>query len=178
MSLSLYEAFVPNCQQMIGALPGMIDKGEAFAKEHGISEEEMMGCRLADDMWNLPWHIRSCWVHSAFVISLLPTGEFSPDFTELPQSWDAMRAMVAKTQSELAAVTPEQLEAVAGNTVGFVLGGKRLMEGTAANFLLSFSQPNVYFHATTFYDILRMKGVPLGKRDFMGMPRLKPVVAA
>ena len=70
MSLSLYDAFVPNCQQMVGALPGLIDKGEAFAKEHGISEEDMIGSRLADDMWNLPWHIRSCWVHSAFVISL------------------------------------------------------------------------------------------------------------
>lgn len=172
MSLSLYEAFVPNCQQAVSALPGLIDKGEAFAKENGISEEEMMGCRLADDMWNLPWHIRSCWVHSAYVISLLPTGEFSPDFTELPESWDAMRAMVGKTLDELAAVNPEQLEAVADKTVGFVLGGKRLMEFTGQNFLMSFSQPNVYFHAATFYDILRMKGVPLGKRDFMGPVRI------
>ncbi|MEZ5681783.1 MAG: DUF1993 domain-containing protein [Erythrobacter sp.] len=173
MALTLYEAFVPNCQQAIGALPGLIDKGEAFAKENGFSEEEMMGCRLIDDMWNLPWHIRSCWVHSAYVISLLPTGEFSPDFTELPQSWDAMRAMVRNTLDELTSVTPEQLEAVADTTIGFVLGGKRLMEFTGQNFLMSFSQPNVYFHATTFYDILRMKGVPLGKRDFMGMPRIK-----
>lgn len=173
MSLSLYEAFVPNCQQTIGALPNMIDKGEAFAKENGISEEEMMGSRLIEDMWNLPWHIRSCWVHSAFVISLLPTGEFSPDFTELPEGWDAMRAMVADTLDALAKVTPEELEAVADKTVGFVLGGKRLMEFTGQNFLMSFSQPNVYFHAATFYDILRMKGVPLGKRDFIGTPRIK-----
>lgn len=178
MSLSLYEAFVPNCQQMLGALPGIIDKGEAFAKENGISEAEMMDLRLVDDMWNPPWHIRSCWVHSAFVISLLPTGEFSPDFTERPQSWDEMRAMIARTQSELAAVTPEQLNDLENNTIGFVLGGNRVMEGTAANFLLSFSQPNVYFHATTFYNILRMRGVPLGKRDFLGTPRLKPVVPA
>lgn len=172
MSLSLYEAFVPNCQQMIGALNGLIDKGEAFAKEKGISEEEMMGARLAEDMWNLPWHIRSCWVHSAFVISLLPTGEFSPDFTVLPQGWNAMRAMVADTLDSLGKVTPEQLDAVADKTVGFVLGGQRLMEFTGQNFLLSFSLPNVYFHATTFYDILRMKGVPLGKRDFIGVPRM------
>ena len=173
MSLSLYDAFVPNCQQMVGALPGLIDKGEAFAKEHGISEEDMIGSRLADDMWNLPWHIRSCWVHSAFVISQLPTGEFSPDFTVISDSWDAMRAEVAKTQEELAQVTPGQLEEVADATVAFVLGGQRLMEFTGQNFLMSFSQPNVYFHATTFYDILRHKGVALGKRDFMGVPRMK-----
>ena len=44
---------------------------------------------------------------------------------------------------------------------------------TAENFLLSFSQPNFYFHATTTYDILRWKGVPIGKRDFTGRLRLK-----
>ena len=46
------------------------------------------------------------------------------------------------------------------------------MELTAQDFLLSFTQPNFFFHATTFYDILRMKGVALGKRDFLGAPRI------
>jgi hypothetical protein len=41
------------------------------------------------------------------------------------------------------------------------------------DFLLSFSTPNLHFHATTAYDILRSKGVPLGKRDYMGQMRLK-----
>ena len=44
---------------------------------------------------------------------------------------------------------------------------------TAEGFLLSFSLPNFYFHATTAYDILRSKGVPIGKRDFLGRMRLK-----
>jgi hypothetical protein len=43
---------------------------------------------------------------------------------------------------------------------------------TADQFLLSFSQPNYIFHAATVYDILRMRGVPLGKRDFMGRLRI------
>jgi len=44
---------------------------------------------------------------------------------------------------------------------------------TAESFVLSFSLPNFYFHATTAYDILRTKGVPLGKRDVLGQLRLK-----
>ena len=44
----------------------------------------------------------------------------------------------------------------------------------AEDFLTSLSIPNFYFHATTAYDILRMKGVQIGKRDFAGRPRLKP----
>jgi len=47
------------------------------------------------------------------------------------------------------------------------------MPFTAENFLLSFAQPNFYFHATTAYDLLREHGLPIGKRDFLGMPRMK-----
>ena len=172
MPLTLHNAFVRNCQQLLTSLNGLIDKGEEFAKENGISEEEMIGSKLAEDMWSLPWHVRSCWVHSAYVIELLPTGEFSPDFTEQPHTWEAMRAEVNKTQTALGKVDEDELEALADNPIGFVLGGKRLLEMPAKDFLLSMSQPNVYFHATTFYDILRHKGVPLSKRDFLGAMRL------
>jgi hypothetical protein len=53
------------------------------------------------------------------------------------------------------------------------VAGERQADFTAENFLLSFSQPNFYFHATTAYAILRWKGVPLGKRDYTGRLRLK-----
>src|SRR3546814_3879355 len=102
LSLSLYDAFVPACQQMLGALSGLSDKGEQFALDKGIPEAEMMEARLAEDMWSLPWHVRSCYVHSALAIENLPGGEVSPDFTQLPQGWDAMRAQVATTQQSLA----------------------------------------------------------------------------
>ncbi|UIP06170.1 DUF1993 domain-containing protein [Erythrobacter sp. SDW2] len=170
MALTLYDAFVPSCRQILGGMHGVIAKAEAHCTEHGIDPAELVEAKLADTMWNLPWHVRSTWVHSAYVISLLPTGEFSPDFTELPGDFSAMKTKIQRTLDELAQVTPEQLEEVQDKTVGFVLGGQRLMEFSGQNFLLGFSQPNFYFHATTFYDILRMKGVPLGKRDFMGNP--------
>ena len=56
--------------------------------------------------------------------------------------------------------------------VVFRLGGNEL-PFVAKDFLLSFSLPNFYFHATTAYDILRAEGAPLGKRDFLGAIRLK-----
>jgi hypothetical protein len=59
-----------------------------------------------------------------------------------------------------------------GKDVVFEIGGRK-MPFTAEGFLMSFSLPNFYFHAATAYDILRMKGVPLGKRDFMGQMRMK-----
>ena len=172
MSLSLYDAFVPSCQQILAGLSNVLGKGEAFAQENGMDPSELIEAKLADNMWNLPWHVRSCWMHSAYAIERLETGEFTPDFTDVPQDFDAMRAMIAEAQQKLSTVTPEQLEAVADKPVAFVLGGKTLMSLTGQNMLLSFNQPNVYFHATTFYDILRHKGVPLGKMDFMGPVRI------
>ena len=51
--------------------------------------------------------------------------------------------------------------------------GQMVMPFNAEDFLLTFSLPNFYFHATTTYDMLRMKGTPIGKGDFMGRPRIK-----
>ena len=172
MPITLHEAFVPSAKQMLGGMRNIIDKAEAHCEENGIDASEMYEARLAETQWNLPWHVRACWVHSGFAINLYKTGAFSPDFTELPADWDAMRAMIDDALAQLDAITPEYLEGIATDTIGFELGGKRLMELTGQNFLLSLNQPNFYFHATTFYDILRMKGVALGKRDFLGAPRI------
>ena len=171
MAFSLYDAFVPGCQQTLGGLDNVISKGEAHAREHGLDDSELINAKLAEDMWALPHHVRACWMHSAYTFDQMKTGEFTPDFTTCPESWDAMHAMVAEAQEKLAAITPGEVEALADKTIGFVMGGKRLMEFTGANFMLSFNQPNVYFHAATFYDILRMKGVALTKMDFMGPVR-------
>ena len=83
-----------------------------------------------------------------------------------------LRAMIDDALAQLDAISVEDLETLADKVIGFELGGKRLMEMTGQNFLLSFNQPNFYFHATTFYDILRMKGVALNKRAFLGTPRV------
>ena len=173
MAITLYDAFVPSCQQILSGLSGLIDKGEAHVKEHGLDDADLIEATLSETMWTLPWHVRACWVHGAYTFDQLPTGEFTPDFTDIPASWDAMRAMVDDAQTKLDALEADAVEALADKTIGFVLGGKRLMEFSGQDFLLGFNQPNFYFHATTFYDILRHKGLALGKRDFMGTPRVR-----
>ncbi|MEM1053027.1 MAG: DUF1993 domain-containing protein [Pseudomonadota bacterium] len=172
MALTLHEAFVPDAIQILGGMRGIIDKAQDHCREHGLDDSELIEAKLADDMWPLPYHVRACWAHSGFAINLYKQGYFSPDFTELPGDWDAMRAMVDDAVAQLEAVTPEFLEDVSDKTIGFELGGKRLFEMTGQNFLLGFNQHHFFFHATTFYDILRHKGVPLGKRDFTGIPRV------
>jgi len=64
------------------------------------------------------------------------------------------------------------IDALQGKDMTFQLPNMKI-PFTAENFLLSFSQPNFYFHAATTYDILRWKGIPIGKRDYMGRTRRK-----
>jgi uncharacterized protein len=79
---------------------------------------------------------------------------------------------VSEARNELSALTPEAVNARTGHEVTFTIGG-RTLPFTAEGFLMSFSLPNFFFHATTAYDILRHKGAPLGKRDFIGRLNLK-----
>ena len=170
MACDLYGAFVPTTRQLLGALPGVIDKAEGHVAEHGLSDADLLEARLAEDMWTLPWHIRSCWMHSGYALDQLAGGAFTPDFTDVPGSFDAMRAMVAQADERMASATPDEFEALADKSIDFVLGGETRFTLPGERFLLGFNLPNFQFHATTFYGILRMKGVKLGKRDFLGDP--------
>jgi hypothetical protein len=82
-----------------------------------------------------------------------------------------LQGLVEKAVTELQAVSAEEIDALEGKAVIFKLGDLEI-PFTAENFILSFSLPNFYFHATTTYSMLRMAGVPLGKRDFLGTMRV------
>lgn len=170
MSFDLYAAFVPTVRQLLGALSGLVDKAEEFAARDGNSARDLMEARLAEDMWPLPWHIRSCWMHSGYALDQLAGDQFTPDFTAIPDSWEAMRAMIGEAENRMAAATREEIDGIAERNIDFVLGGETRFTLPGERFLLGFNMPNFQFHATTFYGLLRMKGVPLGKRDYMGNP--------
>jgi len=75
--------------------------------------------------------------------------------------------MTTETLEALQSKSRDEIDALAEGKVVFKMGSTKI-PFTAQNFALSFSLPNFYFHATTAYDILRMKGVKLGKMDFLG----------
>ncbi len=89
-----------------------------------------------------------------------------------PHDYRTMQKHVADARAALEKLDPAEVNGLEGKDVVFRFRSFE-MPFTAENFLMSFSLPNFYFHATTAYDILRQKGVPLGKRDFMGQMRMK-----
>jgi hypothetical protein len=130
----------------------------------------MLQARLAGDMQPFAYQVKSTVVHSLGAIEGVRRGVFSPDTTAPPQTFAALRARIVETLAALEAVEAAEVDSFVGRDMRFAFGDRHI-DFTAENFLLSFSQPNFYFHAATTYDILRWKGVPIGKRDFLGVTR-------
>jgi hypothetical protein len=172
MAFSLYAATVPTYRQILGSVSGLLAKAEAFCAEKGMSPQDIIQARLAEDMLPFAYQVKSAAVHSLGAIEGVRRGVFSPDTTPPPETFVALKARMIETLADLEAIAPSELDAFVGRDMRFEVGDRQV-EFTAEDFLLSFSQPNFYFHATTVYDILRWKGVPLGKRDFMGRLRRK-----
>lgn len=172
MAFSLYAAVVPSYCQILGAVAGLLSKAEGFCAENGVAPHDFVQARLAEDMLPFAYQVKSTAVHSLGAIEGVRKGVFSPDKTPPPEDFTALKTRIAETLAALEAIEPAEIDAFVGRDMRFTAGDRQL-DFTAEDFLLSFSQPNFYFHATTAYDILRWKGIPLGKRDFIGNPRIK-----
>lgn len=174
MPISLYDATVPSFIQILQSALGLIDKAQAFCAEKGITEQELLAEHFGPDMLPLGWQFKWLTTHSLGAIEGARAGSFTTDRSIPADSLSAFREQISRTIATLNAITPAEMVSLIGRDMVFTVPTMDLrMDFTAENFLLSFSLPNFYFHATTAYDILRHRGVVLGKRDFLGMPRVK-----
>jgi uncharacterized protein len=173
MAFSLYAATVPSYLQILGSVSRLLDKAETFCADRGIAPEDILGARLTEDMLPFAYQVKSTAVHSLGSIEGVRRGVFSPDQTLPPDSFSALKSRISETIVAMQAIDPSEVDGFLGRGTRFAFGTRHI-DFTAEDFLLSFSQPNFYFHAATTYDILRWKGVPIGKRDFMGMVRKQP----
>lgn len=172
MPFSLYDAVVPSNLQVLRAVDGLLDKATAFCAERGRSEADLIDARLTPDMLPFGYQVKSCAGHSVGGIEGARAGSFSPDRLPWPTDFAGLHDVVHEAIASLNEMDRAVVDVLADSDTQFAFGETRL-PFTGANFLLSFSQPNFYFHATTAYAILRAQGVKLGKRDFLGTLRLK-----
>jgi hypothetical protein len=156
MGFSLYDATVANYVQILGAVGGFLEKSLVHFHEKGIDPAEIVETRLIPDMLPLRFQIVSVAHHSRGAMEAANNGVFTPPPGKSDLDYAALQALVTEARNELS----------------FKLGD-RAIPFTTEGFLMSFSLPNFFFHATTAYDILRHRGAPLGKRDFVGKMKLK-----
>jgi hypothetical protein len=167
VSISFHDASVGTYLQVLKAVAGVLDKGASHAAEAGLDLKEIVMTRLREDMMPFHFQVVSVAHHSWGAMQGMQAGTFRPPSFDLDKDYAGLQTLVAEALDGLAGLEESEVEALAGKSLVFKLG-KTELPFTNPNFLLSFSLPNFYFHATTTYDILRMLGVPLGKMDFLG----------
>ena len=163
---SLYEITIPPFRRALSNLSKNIEKGRAFADEKGIAHEDLLGARLYPDMLPLTGQVQRASDTSRFVA--VRVGGVAPKpMADEEKSFDDLLARVAATRDFLKAVPPASFDGKDDIEVKF-RAGPRELSFAGSTYILGFAIPNFYFHVTTAYAILRHKGVPLGKLDFLG----------
>ena len=172
MPLSLHQAFVPSALQMLGTASHLLDKTEQWCAQRECDHAVVLEARLIEDMLPFTYQIKSIADHTAGAIEGVRAGVYSPDLAPPPSSVEELRAKLAAAKQVMAAVEADEMESWIGRDMRFEFGETRL-DFTAEDFLLSFAQPDFYFHTTAAYSIARHLGVPIGKIDFLGQVRVK-----
>jgi uncharacterized protein len=167
MAFSMFQASVPVCTQILGAMSGIIDKAAAHCAEKKYDEAWLLTDRLYPDMFPLARQFRQCSDFGRNIPGRLAGGEL-PSFAATDDtSFAAVKARVEKSLDYVKGFTPAQIDGTEDKDINWAQG-QRQMSFKGRAYLLHFCLPNFYFHATTAYNILRHRGVELGKRDFLG----------
>lgn len=169
--MDLYEQSITNYQRVLASTIAVMEKGASYFKEQGVDLNEILEMRLAADMAAFPFQVNSVMHHSLGAAKGLLKGEFGPPPETPALDYQGLIDSLSEALTELNAIDVNAFEAIADNPMYFRMGDFE-MPFTAINFIHSFSLPNLYFHATTIYDMLRIKGVPLSKMDFLGNMRM------
>jgi len=171
MSIALYDATIATYLQTLGALEGVLARGFDHCRDNAIDPQEILETRIHPDMLPFRFQVGSTISHSVGAIDAVRSGTYSPARTpEL--DYAGLQKAVSEARETLGKVTREEAESFIGKDTQFAFGG-RSIPFLAQDILLTFSIPNFFFHSSMTYAILRAKGVPLGKRDFMGQMRIK-----
>ena len=172
MATSLYELSVPTFLQTVKAIGGFLDLAVRHCAETRADPDDFVHARLFNDMAPFHFQIEAAWHHAVWGLEAVKTGVFAPPTLVGPVPFGDLQAMIGKAETALESFTPDEVNSWAGKDLDLQIGPRRLAF-TSETLILSFSLPNFYFHAVTAYDILRMRGVPLGKRDYEGRLRTR-----
>jgi hypothetical protein len=168
MSLTMFQAAVPPLARSLGNLAGILRKGAAHAEARGIEPGVLLQARLYPDMFPLVRQVQIATDIARRGVARL-AGSEAPAMEDNETGFDELVARIEKTLAYLDTLNPEQIDGSETRSIELPMRSETL-HFDGQTFLLLFVLPNVYFHVTTAYAILRHNGVELGKRDFLGEP--------
>ena len=166
MSLSMSQASLPIFMQQLTSLSAVIDKAAAHCQAKGVDPQDLIDARLAPDMFPFSRQVQIATDHAKGATARL-SGRELPKFEDSETTFDELKARIAKTLAFLKSVPASEIDGSEEKDVNLTVGGQpRTLKGQ--RYLTYNALPNFFFHVTTAYDILRHKGVEIGKRDYLG----------
>jgi len=167
--LSMYDASISPLKRALSNLSHILKKGEEHADAKKIEHSVLLNARLFPDMFPLSQQVQIATDMSKGAAARL-AGLEVPSYEDNETTFEQLQARIAKTIAFIDSVQPAQLEGAETREITINVR-KMELKFTGQSYLLAWVNPNVYFHVTTAYNILRHNGVELGKPDFLG-PRI------
>ena len=164
MTTPIYKSTIGVMIRQAEALSGILTAG----REHlGDEADAFVNQTLIDDMLPFSFQIRSVCHSSWGNIEAMRSGQAAPPADMNVTTYAQLETLLAETFEKLKTVEPAELDSLLDNDLIFVLGDFKL-PFKGLGFLTSFAMPNFFFHMTTAYNLLRQKGVQIGKREYLG----------
>ncbi|GGY28838.1 hypothetical protein GCM10008098_22580 [Rhodanobacter panaciterrae] len=166
MTLSMYQASVPVFIRALGNLKHVLQKGAEHAKAKSVADEVLLQTRLIPDMLPLVKQVQIA-ADMATRGSARLAGVEPKSFEDNETTLEQVYARIDSAIEYIKTFKPEQIDGSEGRSIVLKMRtGEMTFEGQA--YLLGFVIPNVFFHCTTAYNILREAGTEIGKMDFIG----------
>jgi hypothetical protein len=164
--LSMYDVTIPPLKRALNNLSHILKKGAEYADEKKIEPTVLLNARLFPDMFALTRQVQIATDMSKGAAARL-AGLDIPKYEDNESTFAELQTRIAKTIAFIETVKPKQMEGSETRDITITVRNQP-MEFKGQAYLLGWVLPNVYFHVTTAYDILRHNGVGLGKADYLG----------
>jgi uncharacterized protein len=166
MKTSMYQTAIPTFTRVLNNLVAILEKGAADAEARKIDPTVLLNARLFPDMFPFTRQVQLA-ADTANSGAARLAGAEVPVYDNNESSFAELAARVRKTIAQLEAIKPEQLDGTEDKTITWqTRSSTKNMQGLP--YLMNHVLPNLFFHATTAYNILRHNGVELGKMDYLG----------
>jgi uncharacterized protein len=168
MTISMYQASVPSLIRALDNLAAILEKGAAHAEARKVDPVVLINSRLYPDMFPLGRQVQIASDIARRGAARL-AGTEAPKLEDNETTFPELIARLRNTVAYLETLVSEHIDGSEEKSITLPVG-KETMTFEGLPYLLTFVLPNVYFHVTTAYNILRHCGVELGKKDYLGKP--------
>lgn len=164
MPISMYEASIPVFGRMLNNLSAILEKAAAYSVKNSIDPSVLVNARLAPDMYPLSRQVQIATDMVKGCTARL-AGLEVPNYVNDETTFADLQARIAKTIAFIQTVNEGQINGTEGRTITLKVRDTEL-SFLGQPYLLNFVLPNLYFHITITYAILRHNGLELGKMDY------------